>query len=75
MCRELKEVCEFIHEHESSHDIMDCYEDYLDQEIDAHTLIEICQDRLEDAKEDFMNSHPVIQGLYAKHMRWLGLGK
>lgn len=73
MGRKLKEVCEFIHKEESNHDIMDCYEDYLDQEIDINTLLEICQDRLDDAREDFMNGPEDKKAQFLKYTDMLGI--
>ena len=73
MCRELKEICEFIDKYESRQDIMNCYEEYLDQEIDKGTLIEVCQNVLGDAREDFMDSEPKIRDTYIKHAKWLGI--
>ena len=73
MSRELKEVCEFIQKDDKNSDIMDCYEEYLDQDMDRDTLITICQDRLEDAREDFMKGPVEDRGQFLKHANWLGL--
>ena len=64
----LKEICEFIHEKESSHDIMDCYEEYLDDAMDYNTLIEVCQNVLDEAREG-LQDYPE----YKAYREWLGI--
>ena len=64
----LKKICEFIHEKESSHDIMDCYEEYLDDAMDYNTLIEVCQNVLDEARED-LQGYPE----YKAYREWLGI--
>ena len=73
MGRKLKEICEFIQADDKNSDIMDCYEEYLDQELDPNTLMEICQDRLEDAREDFMNGPEDKKAQFLKHTKLLGI--
>ena len=64
----LKEICEFINEKESSHDIMDCYEEYLDDAMDQNTLVEICQNVLDNAREDLK-----VYPEFHKYCEWLGI--
>ena len=64
----LKEICEFINEKESSHDIMYCYEEYLDGAMDRDVLISICQRVLDDAREDLQ-----VYPEYKKYSEWLGI--
>ena len=64
-------MCQFIKEDDKNSDIMDCYEECMDGELDPNTLIEILQDRFEDCREDFMNDPRKDQ--YLKYTRWLGI--
>jgi len=73
MCRELKEICEFIQEDDRNSNIMDCYEEYLDQEMDRDTLITICQRVLDDGREDWMTEPEENKQKFLKHAKWLGI--
>ena len=64
-------ACKFIQDDDKNSDIMDCYEEYMDDGMDRGTLIEILQDRFEDAREDFMNDEKKDQ--YLKYTEWLGI--
>ena len=64
----IKKICEFINEKESSHDIMDCYEEYLHDVMDYNTLIEVCQNVLDNARED-LKVYPEFE----KYAKWLGI--
>ena len=65
----LKKICKFINDKESNHDIMDCYEEYLDAAIDRNTLVEICQNVLGNAREDLK-----VYPDFHKYAAWLGIG-
>ena len=64
----LKKICEFINEKESSHDIMDCYEEYLDDTMDYNTLVEVCQNVLDNGREDLK-----VYPEFKKYCEWLGI--
>lgn len=64
----LKMICEFIRDKESAHDIMDCYEEYLDDAMDYNTLVEICQNILDSAREDLM-----VYPEFNKYTKYLGI--
>ena len=42
-------ACKFLQDDDKNSDIMDCYEEYMDDELDRGTLIEILQDRFGDS--------------------------
>jgi hypothetical protein len=48
----LKNICRYIQQNDRNSDIMDAYEEYLDDVIDRNTLTEICQNVLGGWKED-----------------------
>jgi histone deacetylase complex regulatory component SIN3 len=48
----LRSICNYIQNEDKNSDIMDAYEEYLNQELDKNTLVEICQNILGDWKED-----------------------
>ena len=68
----LKEICRFIQADDRNSDIMACYEEYLDGEMDKNTLIEICQNALGAAKEDYIMSGQLV-GNIASYYKWLGI--
>ena len=64
----LKEICKFIHDKESPTDIMDCYEEYEADAMDYNTLVEICHNVLDSARDD-LQVHPEFN----KYAKWLGI--
>lgn len=71
MYKKLKEICDFIQADDKNSDILDCYQEFEDGELDGNTLIEICQNVLEPAREDYMTDPRRDE--YVKHAKWLGL--
>lgn len=64
-------ACKFLQEDDKNSDIMDCYQEYMDDDMDRGTLIEILQDRFGDSREDFMSDPRKDQ--YLKFTEWLGI--
>ena len=64
-------ACKFIQDDDKNSDIMDCYHEYMDDDMQRNTLIEILQDRFEDCRQDFMNDEKKDQ--YLKYTKWLGI--
>jgi hypothetical protein len=48
----LENVCKFIQRNDRNSDIMDCYSEYLNNEIPKETLLEICERILNEWLED-----------------------
>ena len=55
----LKAICEYIQADDRNSNIMDCYEEYLDQAMDENTLIEICQIYMGGIKQDLETDIPI----------------
>ena len=68
----LRAICEYIQADDRNSNIMDCYEEYLDQAMDENTLIEICQIYMGGIKQDLEISGD-IHGEVAEYYRWLGI--
>ena len=64
----LKKICEFIRDKESDIDIMDCYEEYQADVMSYDTLVEVCQNVLDNAREDLQ-----VYPEFHKYTKWLGI--
>ena len=69
----LKEICEFIQADDRNSNIMDCYEDYLDGEMDLDTLIMICQRVLGENRDDWITNPEPLRSQWISYIKWLGI--